>query len=173
MSTTVHNEVGGARTMTADQAFAEAMKFENRPNPYPFFDELRKTPVARLTNGTYVVTGFKEVVALIHDPRVSADLRKRPNQSKPTPVKDGREPDFEADVMEKYGKEPSMITSDPPDHDRARRQCMRHFGPPHAPHVIPDMEPECVRIVNGCLIRPRAKNRSTLSTITLIRYRSP
>ena len=52
MSTTVQNEVGGAGTMTADQAFAEAMKFENRPNPYPFFDELRKTPVARLTNGT-------------------------------------------------------------------------------------------------------------------------
>jgi cytochrome P450 len=159
MSTTVQNEVGGAGTMTADQAFAEAMKFENRPNPYPFFDELRKTPVARLTNGTYVVTGFKEVVALIHDPRVSADLRKRPNRPKATPVKDGGEPDFEADVMEKYGKEPSMITSDPPDHDRARRSCMRHFGPPHAPHVIPDMESECVDIVNGLLDKAKGKKR--------------
>jgi fatty acid omega-hydroxylase len=159
MSTTAPNKVGGDGTMTADQAFAEAMKFENRPNPYPFFDELRKTPVARLTNGIYVVTGFKEIVALIHDPRVSADLRKRPNRPKATSVKDGGEPDFEADVMEKYGKEPSMITSDPPDHDRARRQCMRHFGPPHAPHVIPDMEPECVRIVNDLLDKAEVTKR--------------
>jgi len=27
--------------MTPEQAFAEAMKFENRPNPYPLFDEMR------------------------------------------------------------------------------------------------------------------------------------
>ena len=73
MSTTVQTEVGGADTMTADQAFAEAMKFENRWNPYPFFDELRKTPVARVANGVYAVTGYKELIALIHDPRVSAD----------------------------------------------------------------------------------------------------
>ena len=115
--------------------------------------------MARLTNGIYVVTGYKEIVALVHDPRVSADLRKRPNRPKATPVKDAGEPDFEADVMEKYGKEPSMITSDPPDHDRARRQCMRHFGPPHSPHVIPDMEPECVRIVNGLLDKAKGKKR--------------
>ncbi len=159
MSTTVQNEVRGAGTMTADQAFAEAMKFENRPNPYPFFDELRKTPVARLTNGIYVVTGYKEITALIHDPRISADLRNRPNSPKATPVKDGGEPDFEADVMEKYGKDPMMIIADPPDHDRARRQCMRHFGPPHSPHVIPNMEPECVRIVNGLLDKANSKKR--------------
>ena len=68
MSTTVQTEVGGTDTMTADQAFAEAMKFENRWNPYPFFDELRKTPVARVANGVYAVTGYKELIALIHDP---------------------------------------------------------------------------------------------------------
>ena len=30
--------------------WAEAMKFENRPNPYPFFEELRKTqdPITKL-----------------------------------------------------------------------------------------------------------------------------
>jgi cytochrome P450 len=159
MSTTVQKEVGGVGTMTADQAFAEAMKFENRPNPYPFFDELRKTPVARLTNGLYVVTGYKEIIALIHDPRISADLRNRPNRPMAAPAKDGGEPDFEADVMEKYGKDPMMIITDPPDHDRARRECMRHFGPPHSPHVIPDMESECVRIVNDMLDKAKGKAR--------------
>ena len=63
--------------MTPEQAFAEAMKYENRWNPYPYFDELRKTPVARVANGLYVVTGYREIIALGHDPRVSSDLRNR------------------------------------------------------------------------------------------------
>jgi fatty acid omega-hydroxylase len=145
--------------MTPDQAFDEAMSFRNRANPYPFFDELRKTPVARLKNGLHVVTGYREVIALTHDPRLSADLRNRPNRPEAVPAKDGGQSDFEADVMEKYGKDPMMIISDPPDHDRARRQAMRHFGPPHSPHVIPDMEPECQRILNGLLDKAKGKKR--------------
>ena len=45
--------------MDAATAWAEAMKFENRPNPYPFFEELRKTPVAKVADKTYVVTGYR------------------------------------------------------------------------------------------------------------------
>jgi fatty acid omega-hydroxylase len=159
MSTTVQNEVRGAGTMTPDQAFSEAMKFENRANPYRFFDELRKTPVARLSNGIHIVTGFKEIIALIHDPRLSADVRNRPNRPQATAGKDGQEPNIEAQVLEKYGKDPMMIISDPPDHDRARRQAMRHFGPPHCPHLIPSMEPECKRILNGLLDQAKGKKR--------------
>ena len=44
---------------TAETAWAEAMKFDNRADPYPFFDELRKTPVARVAHDTYVVTGYR------------------------------------------------------------------------------------------------------------------
>ena len=62
--------------MTPETAWAEAMKFENRPNPYPFFDELRKTPVAHMGNGVYVVTGYRELMALAHDPRMSSDTRR-------------------------------------------------------------------------------------------------
>ena len=43
--------------MTPEAAWAAAMAYENRPNPYPFFDELRKTPVVDVGNGVYVVTG--------------------------------------------------------------------------------------------------------------------
>ncbi len=145
--------------MTPDQAFAGAMKFENRANPYPFFDELRKTPVARLANGIFVVTGFQEIAALIHDPRISADLRNRPNRPKTAPAKDDDVPDVEAELLEKYGKDPMMIIADPPDHDRARRQCMRYFGPPHSPNVIPSMEVECQRIVNDMLDKAKGKQR--------------
>jgi fatty acid omega-hydroxylase len=69
--------------MPPEEAWNEAMKYENRANPYPFFDELRKTPVARVTNGVYAVTGYKELLALAHDPRVSSELRKSPLGSVP------------------------------------------------------------------------------------------
>src|SRR5580693_6855687 len=107
--------------MTPQQAYAEAMKFENRANPYPFFDELRKTPVVRVDPGIYVVSGYEEVLTLTRDPRVSSDLRKNPvaasNKAEAPPVPEG---------MEAYGSDPSFITQDPPEHDRSRRQAMRH-----------------------------------------------
>jgi cytochrome P450 len=141
--------------MTPEQAFAEAMKYENRANPYPFFDELRKTPVARVTNGIYAVSGFEEIITLTHDPRVSSDLRNRAQ----APAQSGNQSGEMSSVMEKYGKDPMMITADPPDHDRARRQAMRHFGPPHSPDLIPGMEPECKRIVKDLLDKAKGKTR--------------
>ena len=63
---------------TAETAWAEAMKFENRADPYPFFDELRKTPVARVADNVYVVTGYRELLALAHDPRISSDASRSP-----------------------------------------------------------------------------------------------
>jgi propanol-preferring alcohol dehydrogenase len=141
--------------MTSVQAFAEAMKYENRANPYPFFDELRKTPVARVTNGIYAVTGYNEIITLAHDPRVSSDLRNCAQ----APTQSANKADAMSEMMEKYGKEPMMITADPPDHDRARRQAMRHFGPPHSPDLIPGVEPDCQRIVNDLLDKARGKTR--------------
>ena len=134
--------------MTPEEAFDAAMRYENRANPYPYFDELRKTPVVRVTNGIYAVTGYDELIALAHDPRVSSDRRyTRP------PVTGDRHVADESvmEVIQAYDRDPSFIASDPPDHDRARRQCMRFFGPPHSPDVIPSQEPLCQRIVNDLL----------------------
>src|SRR5271165_6896337 len=50
----------------------------SRANPYPLYAELRKTPVARQDDGSYVVSTYDEIVALLHDPRVSSDPRSRP-----------------------------------------------------------------------------------------------
>ena len=52
-----------------DQILDEAA----RPNPWPLYAQLRKTPVARQPDGTYVVSGYDEIVALLHDPRISSD----------------------------------------------------------------------------------------------------
>src|SRR5262249_52367751 len=40
-----------------------------------------------------------------------------------------------------YDRDPSMITSDPPEHDRVRRAALRHFGPPHSPALGARQEP--------------------------------
>ena len=70
--------------MTPEAAWAEAMRFENRANPFPFFDELRRTPVARVHDDLYVVTGYRELRTLLHDPRLSADASRSPLMAKTT-----------------------------------------------------------------------------------------
>jgi cytochrome P450 len=161
MSTPVQHQEKTGSTMTPERAYGEAMKFENRPNPYPFFDEMRKTPVTLMSNGICVVTGFSEIMTLGHDPRVSSDMRKGPLAAaiRGDAKSNGNVPKASAETIDKYGKDPSMIVMDPPEHDRTRRQAMRHFGPPHSPHVIPDMEPYCVRVVNDLLDKVKGKTQ--------------
>ena len=153
--------------MTPEEAWNEAMKLENRADPYPFFDELRKTPVARVTNGVYAVTGYAELITLAHDPRVSSDMRRSPLGARPREVID---PSV-AQMVEQYGQDLSFIQQDPPDHDRARRSCMRYFGPPHSPEVIPRQEPLCQQIVNDLLDNAMGKTR--IDVVDEFAYRLP
>jgi cytochrome P450 len=138
--------------MTPETAWAAAMKFENRPNPYRFFDELRKTPVVHVGNGVYVVTGYSELLTLAHDPRISSDPR---HMKAAAAAKQGAEPG----AVESYGQAGSMITADPPEHDKARRQAMRHFGPPHSPDLIPSFEPGLHKLCNDLLDKAKGKTR--------------
>ena len=103
----------------------------SRANPYPLYAELRKTPVARQADGSYVVSTYREITSILHDPRVSSDLRNRANA---------------AAAPEVAVYELGMITSDPPEHDRVRRATMRHFGPPHSPELVSSQEAEIKRI---------------------------
>ncbi len=141
----------------AETAWADAMKFTNRHDPYPFFDQLRETPVVQVAEDTYVVTGYRELLALAHDPRISSDLSRSPivaQSSHPEGTPGAAD-------LDSYGGAASIIVSDPPDHDRARRQMMRHFGPPHSPDVIPNMEPYIQRMCTELLdtIKAKAENR--------------
>lgn len=136
-------------SMTAQAAWAEAMKFENRPNPYRFFDELRKTPVAHVGNGVYVVTGYRELMALAHDPRISSDTRRLK----------ARASEAGSGELSAYGEHGNMIQSDPPEHDRQRRQAMHHFGPPHTTDLIPSMGPVITNLCNQMLDKAKGKTR--------------
>src|SRR5579871_5340919 len=102
----------------------------NRANPYPLYAELRKTPVAPQPDGSYVVSTYREVLALLHDPRVSSDPRSRDGAG-------GRSTSVSGSV--------GMLTTDPPDHDRVRRVAMWHFGPPHTPDLVSKKEADIRR----------------------------
>ena len=154
---------------TAETAWTEAMRYENRHDPYRFFDELRKTPVVQVADKVYVVTGYRELLQLAHDPHVSSDISKSPISAQPA----ADAPDVGAEHMQAYGREPSLIVSDPAKHDKQRRQVMRHFAPPHSPNVIPNMAADIQTLCNDCWTRsrPRAATPSTSSTTTPIRFR--
>jgi cytochrome P450 len=112
--------------------FAQILDYSNRANPYPLWAELRRrTPVARQEDGTYVVSSYRAIAALMHDPRMSSDKRTA-----------------EAKAL---GGTPAFINLDPPDHDRIRRVTMRHFGPPASPSRIDRLRPELLRIVTSLI----------------------
>jgi fatty acid omega-hydroxylase len=140
----------------------QALLYANRANPYPFYAELRKTPVSRQPDGSYVVSTYREIVSILHDPRVSSDLRKRPK------VTVAAEPVAPTSA---YDREPSMITSDPPEHDRVRRAAMRHFGPPNSSDLVASQEAEIKRI--GAVLLDKLKGKTRIDVVDEFAYPLP
>jgi cytochrome P450 len=139
-------------TMAEQTPWQQVLRYENRANPYPFYAELRKTPVSRQPDGSYVISTYREIVSILHDPRVSSDMRKRlktpsaADQASPLPTS-------------KQDREPSMLTSDPPEHDRVRHATMWHFGPPHSPDFVSSQEDGIKRIVTALLNQLKGKTQ--------------
>ncbi|OIK06380.1 cytochrome P450 [Streptomyces monashensis] len=111
------------------------LDYSSRADPYPLYAELRRTPVARQEDGSYVVSTYRELTELLHDPHLSSDVR---HLSRPMPSAEG-------------GDTPAFINMDPPEHDRLRRMAMRHFGPPHTPGLVAGMEGDLTAVVGGLI----------------------
>ena len=135
--------------MTPRSVYDQILDFDNRANPYPLYAELRRTPVSRADDGSYVVSTYQEIVALLHDPRVSSDLRNRPDYPR---TEDKAAP----------GLPPFFIALDPPEHDRKRRLLMRHFGPPHDPDRIVSMTSDMAEIVGSLIDNLADRNEADL-----------
>ncbi|MGI5243032.1 cytochrome P450 [Dactylosporangium sp. CA-139066] len=118
------------RTTEEGTVMAQASIYEqildpaNRANPYPLYTQLRRTPVTREADGTYVVSTYAEILMLLHDHRVSSDPRSRAEFAEGLP-----------------GLPLSFISRDPPEHDRLRELATRPFGPPCTPERIEGMRP--------------------------------
>src|SRR5215469_9887530 len=59
--------------MSQDMLFARILDEDSRPNPYPLYAIMRKTPIARQADGTYVVSSYDAIYRLLYDPRLSSE----------------------------------------------------------------------------------------------------
>jgi cytochrome P450 len=112
--------------------FDQILNPANRHNPYPLYAQLRETPISQQEDGTYVVSTYREIEALLYDPRISSDERQR-------------EP----------GSRLPFILLDPPDHNRLRRVVIHQF----TPQRIEGMRDLVIQIVNELLDAQRNRNQ--------------
>ncbi|MET7802150.1 cytochrome P450, partial [Streptomyces decoyicus] len=129
--------------MAADTLFHRITDYANRANPYPLYAELREVGVARQEDGSYLVGTYHDIEALLHDPRISSDRRKR----------------TVPDEIAEEGLPPAFIGLDDPEHHRLRGLAMRSFGPPHTPDRIDGMHEEITRIVKDLIGSFQGKER--------------
>jgi cytochrome P450 len=135
--------------------------YANRANPWPLWARLRQTPVCWQEDGpdekgTYVVSTYREIEALLHDPRLSSDLRNSTQTEGRT-----RAPNAQY----------AFISLDPPEHDRLRALAMRHFGPPERPAYLEQLRPEIERIVTTQL--DQLQGQRQLDLVERFNYRLP
>jgi cytochrome P450 len=136
----------------------QILDYSNRADPYPLYAELRKTPVMRAEDGSYVVSTYQEIVALLHDPRLSSDVRNFP----------GYDADAQAPEGDLPGLPPNFISIDPPEHDRIRRLLTRNFGPPHRPDRVDSMLPDMLEIVTREIDDLAGKNGSGTTQVDIV-----
>jgi len=149
--------------MAEPSTWEQILDYTNRANPYPFYDELRKTPVRRLPDGSYLVSTYAEIAALLHDPRVSSDITRNPAAAAAgaTIGEDG----------DGAGMTPTFLSMDPPDHDKFRRITMRHFGPPTTPGRVAGMEARMAEIVTDLV--DNMADRSRIDVVDDLAYPLP
>ncbi|MEU6323304.1 cytochrome P450 [Streptomyces sp. NPDC047009] len=123
--------------MTADTLLERITDYSNRPDPYPLYAELREAgPVVRQQDGSYLVGSYHEILALLHNPLISADARSLSTPS----------PDLSETALQ-----PPFLRLDDPEHQRLRSLAMRPFGPPHSPGRVDAMRGEITRITEELL----------------------
>ena len=138
--------------MAPPSIYQQVLDPAHRANPYPLYAELRKTPVSREDDGTYVVSTYNEIFALLHDPRVSSDPRSHPGTASAAAGPDQGQP----------GLPLPFISRDPPAHDRLRELAMRPFGPPCTPGRIDGMRPWLAEITTGLIDKLAGSNRADI-----------
>jgi len=146
MTTTTTSTTATTAT-TTHEAYERVVDYANRADPYPFYAQLRETPVARLDERTFLVTGHQEILELVHDPRISSDPR---NLAEGHTI-GGHTPQAEGEAEESPSLHNAFVMLDAPKHDRLRSQTMQHFGPPHHAGYIDSMRADMTRIVNDLI----------------------
>ncbi|GAA1387039.1 cytochrome P450 [Catellatospora chokoriensis] len=134
--------------MTEASLYDQILDYANRANPWPLYEKLRSQPVWQEADGTFVVSTYRDIYALMHDPRLSSDMANLL-------------PQF-ADRMPQDDGPRSFIVTDPPRHDVLRRIAMRQFGPPHRPARIDELTPRLTEIVTKLIDKISDKQEADL-----------
>jgi cytochrome P450 len=129
--------------------FDQILDQSNRADPYPLYARLRETPVSRQGDNLYVVSSYRGIAALMHDPRLGSDRRTPEERAAPD-------------------RQPSFINLDPPDHDRIRRLAVKHFGPPHTPWRVDAMRGELRGVVTRLIDDLAGENRIDPNRIDIV-----
>ena len=145
-------------TMTQETLLRQITDYANRANPYPLYAQLRKTPVSRQEDGTYVVSTYREIVALLHNPLISSDVSKRSQAG-------DKQPDQPSGLLV------SFLGLDPPEHDRLRRLAMRQFGPPHRPELVESIRVGMASSVN--MLIDRVQDQRQIDIFKSVAYPFP
>jgi cytochrome P450 len=140
--------------MNQGKLFEQILKPANRHNPYPLYAQLRETPISRQEDGTYVVSTYREIEALLYDPRISSDERK---STRPGGLA-ARQVSQEPGNIQVLPPRPFLFL-DPPDHNRLRRVVMHHFSPER----VEGMRDRVIHIVDELLDAQR--NSSQLDIV--------
>jgi cytochrome P450 len=146
--------------MAQTSIWQQILDHSHRADPYPLYAELRKTPVVPAEDGSYVVSTYREIVALLHDPRLSSDMHNLPELGANAPATAPEEGPPELP--------PNVIQTDPPEHDRIRRLLTRNFGPPHRPGRVDSMLPDMVDIVTSEIDHFTGKDWSGTTRVDIV-----
>jgi cytochrome P450 len=152
------------RTATTNTAILRQIyDYAHRANPYPLWAKLRAHPVCWQEDGpdeagTFVVSTYREIEMLLHDPRISSDLRNSSQTAGRT-----RTPNAQY----------TFISLDPPEHDRLRALAMRHFGPPERPAYLEQLRPEILRIVTALLDEIEGQSQRHFDLVERFNYLLP
>ncbi|GHO88839.1 cytochrome P450 [Dictyobacter formicarum] len=125
-----------------EKLFAQVLDPASRANPYPLYTRLRETPISVQEDGTYVVSTYREISLLLHDPRISSDERKSAHPAR-------------ALAAPSEATTPSLIFTDPPEHTRLRRLVMHQFTPQRIGGMREDIE----QVVNTLLDARKQQNQ--------------
>ncbi|GAA3546945.1 cytochrome P450 [Amycolatopsis ultiminotia] len=148
MTTSIRSTAGLAVSTPHEELFARVLDQDSRADPYPLYSALRTEPVSRQSDGTWVVSGYEEINTLLHDPRISSDLRNA-DSARPAMVRG------------------SLLVQDPPDHDRLRSAVMAKF----TPAVVESFRHEVRTLIDGLL--DAIGSRTRLDLVDEVAYPLP
>ncbi|RVU15442.1 cytochrome P450 [Methylobacterium oryzihabitans] len=146
--------------------FAQVLDPAHRADPYPLYEALRRSPVSRQDDGTWVVSSHAAIARLLHDPRISSEDLPDPPLFRWTghPIQDLLVRPIRSRIVARHRP---FIFRDPPDHDLLRRHVMREFSPGRVRRMRRETE-----AITGALL-DRLEGRAAFDLVEDVSYPLP